>query len=200
MFLIPQSKYFVKNKKIIFFDGDGTIWYPKNSKRKKPPHWIYSDKTIGSNYLSHLILTPSALVSLKKLRKLGIILVLLSTHPHSPKEADIILKGKVKHFKLEGLFDHFYTSRDNPKGKGEMILKVLRKEQIPKSHALMVGDSYRFDYLSAKKVGVDALLIKSEYMKHPPRGKKIQNTINELKDVVEVLMRRNKKLFSTEKI
>ena len=35
------------NKTIIFFDGDGTIWYPKNTKRKVAPHWIYSDKEIG---------------------------------------------------------------------------------------------------------------------------------------------------------
>ena len=173
----------MKNKKIIFFDGDGTIWYPKSTKRKKAPHWIYSDKKVN-NHLGHLILTPAALASLKKLKKLGIALVLLSTHPHPPKEADIILKEKVKHFKLEGLFDDFYTSRDNPEGKGEVILKVLRKKHIPKSHALMVGDSYRFDYLSAKKVGVDALLIKSEYMKHPPRGRKIEKTISELKDMV----------------
>jgi hypothetical protein len=31
------------NKLIIFFDGDGTIWYPKATKRKVKPHWIYSD-------------------------------------------------------------------------------------------------------------------------------------------------------------
>jgi len=177
----------VKNKKIIFFDGDGTIWYPKSTKRKKAPHWIYSDKKIGNNHLKHLVLTPTALVSLKKLKKLGIALVLLSTHPHPPKEADVILKRKVKHFKLEELFDDFYTSRDNPEGKGEVILKVLRKKHIPKSHALMVGDSYRFDYLSAKKIGVDALLIKSEYMKHPPRGRKIEKTVNGLKDIVKII-------------
>lgn len=174
-------------KKIIFFDGDGTIWYPKSSKRKKAPHWIYSDKKIGDDYLKHLILTPSVLVSLKKIKKLGIVLVLLSTYPHSPKQADILQKTKIKHFKLQEIFDDFYTSRDKREGKGEAIVRILRKKHIPKCQALMVGDSYRFDYLSAKKVGVDALLIKSDYMKHPPRGKKIQKTIKGLKDLVEVL-------------
>ena len=177
----------MENKKIIFFDGDGTIWYPKSTKRKKAPHWIYSDEKIGNDYLKHLVLTPAVLVSLKKLKKLSMILVLLSTHPHPPKEADVLLKGKVKHFKLEELFDEFFTSRDNPEGKGDVILKVLRKKHIPKSQALMVGDSYRFDYLSAKKVGVDALLIKSAYMKHPSRGRKIGKTISGLKDIVELL-------------
>ena len=177
----------MKNKKIVFFDGDGTIWYPKKTKRKKTPHWIYLDKKIGNNYLKHLVLTPSALVSLKKLKKLGIILVLISTHPHPPKEADVILKAKVKPLKLEELFDNFYTSRDKPDGKGEVILKVLRKKHIPKSQALLVGDSYRFDYLSAKKVGVDVLLIKSEYLWHPNRGRKIQKTISGLRDLVGII-------------
>lgn len=177
----------MKTKKIIFFDGDGTIWYPKNTKRTKAPHWIYLDKKIGKNYLKHLVLTPSALVSLKKIKKSGVILVLISTHPHPPKEADVILKKKVKHFKLEEIFDDFYTSRDKPDGKGEVILKVLRKKRIPKSQALLVGDSYRFDYLSAKKVGVDVLLIKSEYLWHPNRGRKIQKTINGLRDLVGII-------------
>lgn len=181
----------MQNKKIIFFDGDGTIWYPKSSKRKKAPHWIYSDKKIGDNYLEHLILTPLTLVSLKKLKKQGIILVLLSTHPHPPKEADVLLKGKVKHFKLEEIFDDFYTSLNKQEGKGEAIVRILQKKHIPKSQALMVGDSYRFDYLSAKKVGVDALLIKSDYMKHPSRGKKIQKTISGLKDLVGILSNKN---------
>ena len=187
-FLITFLNYtFVKNKKIIFFDGDGTIWYPKNTKRKKTPHWIYLDKKIGNDYLKHLVLTPAALVSLKKIKNLGIILVLLSTHPHPPKEADVILKKKVKHFKLGELFDYFYTSPDRPEGKGKIILKVLRKKHIPKSQALLIGDSYRFDYLSAKNVGVDVLLIKSEYLWHPNHGRKIQKTISGLKDVVKIL-------------
>lgn len=178
-------------KKIIFFDGDGTIWYPKNSKREKAPHWIYSDKKIGDNYLEHLVLIPSVLVSLKKLKKLEIILVLLSTHPHSPREADVLLKSKVKHLRLENIFDDVYTSRNKQEGKGNEIVKILQKKNIPKSQALMVGDSYRFDYLSAKRVGVDALLIKSDYMKHPPRGKKIQKIISGLEDVVEILSDKN---------
>jgi FMN phosphatase YigB (HAD superfamily) len=177
----------VNKKKIIFFDGDGTIWYSKSTKRSKTPHWIYSDKEIGDNYLPHLMLTPSALATLKKLKKLGIILVLLSTYPHLPKEADILQEAKIRHFNLEKIFDDFYTSRDKRSGKGEAIVRVLNKKHIPKSQALMVGDSYRFDYLSAKRVGVDALLIKSDYMKHPPRGRKIQNTIGGLKDLVEIL-------------
>lgn len=174
----------MRNKKIIFFDGDGTIWYPKKTKRKIAPHWIYSDKKIGSRYLEHLILTPSAITTLRKLKRFGIILILLSTHPHPPKEADVLLKGKIKHFKLDKLFNEFYAARDNPEGKGKLIVQILNQKHIPKSQALMVGDSYRYDYLSAKKVGVDGLLIKSDYTKHPVRGKKV---IGQLQDMIDFL-------------
>lgn len=175
----------MNTKKIIFFDGDGTIWYPKNTKRKIAPHWIYSDKKIGDKYLEHLILTPSTVATLKKLRKLGLILILLSTHPHTSKEADIVLKKKVIHLKLDGLFDEFYSSRDYPEGKGELIVKILKKKNIPKSKALMIGDSYRYDYLSAKKIGVDAFLIESEYM--ASKGKPVKKVIKQLRDVIEEL-------------
>lgn len=177
----------MKRKEIIFFDGDGTIWYPKATKRTRAPHWIYVDKKIGSKYLDHLTLTPTALAVLKKLKKKGISLILLSTHPHPPKEADILLQGKVKHFKLGTVFDEVYSVRNHPEGKGELILKILKEKKIFKSRALMVGDSYRYDYLSARRVGVDALLITSPYMKHPARGKKIQKVIKHLKEIPKLL-------------
>ena len=170
------------NKKIIFFDGDGTIWYPGRTKRSIAPHWIYSDKKIGNNYLEHLVLIPSALTTLKKIKKSGILLVLISTHPNPQKEADILLKKKVLHFKLENIFDEFYTSREYPEAKGELMVRILKKKHIPKSRALMIGDSYKYDYLSAKKVGIDVFLIKSEYLSL--EGKRVKKVINQLKDII----------------
>ncbi|MGD0577058.1 MAG: HAD hydrolase-like protein [Candidatus Staskawiczbacteria bacterium] len=177
-----KQNNFTNKKEIIFFDGDGTIWYPKDTKRKVAPHWIYSDKEIGEKHLEHLILTPSALTTLKKLKKLGKIIILISTHPHSKKEADILLKNKISHLKLDGIFDEFYSSRDYPEGKGEVIAKVLKKKHISKSKALMIGDSYRYDYMSAKKVGVDCFLIESEYMS--AKGRRVKKVIKSLGDIL----------------
>lgn len=174
-------------KKLIFFDGDGTIWYPESTKHTIAPHWIYSDKKIGNDYLKHLIIIPAALEILKKLKKLGIKMVLLSTHPHSPKEATKLLKSKVKKFDISNFFDDYHASKDSPDEKGKLMEKILRAKGIPKSNALMVGDSYRYDYLSAQKVGIDALLLKTPYMKHPPRGKKISKTINNIKEVLNYI-------------
>ena len=166
-------------KKIIFFDGDGTLWHPKKTGYSKHPVWLYKDRRF-KNYTNHLIMTPSALSTIEKLKRMGIITVVLSTHPHPPKEADAIIKHKIKHFELEELFDEVHATRVDPVSKGELMLKILKKRKIPKSKALMVGDSYKWDFEPAKDVGVDALLIESEY---EPMKSQVKRTIKKLSDI-----------------
>jgi len=166
------------NKKIIFFDGDGTLWYPKNTKRSKRPDWIYSKNTKSKKYLPLLTLTPSIAKVLLTLKRKGKILIALSTHPHSLKEADEHMNSKIKHLKIEHLFDSILTARPHPLGKGNAILNFLKKSKIPKSQALLIGDSYLYDYRSAKSVGVDCLLIKTPYMS--PKGRRVKKTITNL--------------------
>ncbi|MEN7982167.1 MAG: HAD hydrolase-like protein [Nanoarchaeota archaeon] len=168
-------------KKIIFFDGDGTLWYPKKTKYTKHPVWLYRDKRF-KNHTNHLIIIPSVLSTIRKLKKMGIITIILSTHPQPPKEADVIIQHKIKHFKLKNLFDEVYATKIRQESKGEFILKILKKRKIPKSKALMVGDSYKWDYQSAKKIGVDALLIESEY---EPLKSKVKKTIKKLSNIFE---------------
>lgn len=171
-------------KRIIFFDGDGTLWYPKKTKYTKHPVWLYKDKRFR-HHTNHLIMTPSALPTINTLKKKGIITIILSTHPQPPKEADAIIQHKIKHFKLKDLFDEIYATKEYQKSKGEFILKILRKRKISKSKALMVGDSYEWDYKPAKEIGIDALLIESKYRKKHLIAKRIKKTINQLKDVLE---------------
>ena len=170
-------------KKIIFFDGDGTLWYPKKTKYTKHPVWLYKDKRFR-NHINHLIMTPSTLSTIKKLKKMGIITIILSTHPQPPKEADAIINNKIKHFKLKDLFDEMHATREYQRSKGEFILKILKKKKIPKSKALMVGDSYKWDYKPAKERGVDALLIESQY---DPMKSRIKRTIKKLSDIFEYI-------------
>ena len=174
-------------KKIIFFDGDGTLWYPKKTRYKEKPHWVYLLDESEDNHNKHLIMIPTVLNTLKKLKKAGVITILLSTHPHPPKEADNIINNKVAHFKLENLFDEIHATRLHHGSKGEFIVKILNKRAIPKNNALMVGDNCRWDYTPARKVGVDALLIESEYMKKDPQGKKIKKTIKKLSNVLNYI-------------
>lgn len=171
-------------KKIIFFDGDGTLWYPRKTKYKEKPHWVYSLKCTADGHCSHLMMIPTVLATLKKLKKMKVITVLLSTHPQSPKEADAIIQHKVAHFKLDHLFDEIHATRESHTSKGKFIVKILEKRNIPKNNALMVGDHYHWDYKPARDVGVDALLIESDYMKKDFQGKKIKKTIKKLSDVL----------------
>lgn len=170
-------------KKIIFFDGDGTLWYPKSTKHTQKPHWIYHDSATMNDYKPHLILIPGVVSTLRELRKQGIMTVVISTHPHFAKEADAILKEKVRHFGLETLFDEVHAARNIPTGKGAVITRVLKRLGLSKRSALMVGDSYLWDYIAAKNVGVEGLLIDTAYLKtHTGAGrvKRIIKNINEV--------------------
>lgn len=173
-----------KHKKIIFFDGDGTLWYPKKTKHTEKPHWIYSSGGTLNDHCEQLVMIPGVLPTLKKLKKNEITTILLSTHPHLHEEADAIINHKVSHFKLNKLFDEIHATREFHASKGEFIVKILKKRGIPKSKALMIGDTYNWDYKPARDVGVDAFLIESEYMKNDRHGKRIKNTIKKMSEVL----------------
>jgi|SRR3989344_4664557 len=174
------------NKKVIFFDGDGTLWYPKKTKYSKHPVWVYKDRRI-KDYLNHIVMIPSVLSVIKKLKQMGIITVILSTNPSPPEIADIHIKHKVKHFKLDGLFDEVYATRPYPESKVEFMLKILKRRKIKKSNALMIGDSYKWDYEPAKNNGIDALLIKSKYMHEHEAVKSVKRKINKLSDLLKYI-------------
>ncbi len=177
-----NSKIIPKTKKIIFFDGDGTLWYPIKTKHKEKPHWVYMDKNI-KNYHDHLVLIPTVESTLKKLKRMGILTVVLSTHPHEIDEAYKIINKKVEHFNLKELFTEVHATREYHKSKGEYITEILKKYNISKTQALMIGDNYLWDYKPAKDIGVDALLMQSDYMKKDKRLK----IIKKLSDVFDYM-------------
>ena len=175
-----------RTKKIIFFDADGTLWYPIKTKYKEQPHWIYKDKSI-KDYHTHLVLIPTVESTLKKLKRMGILTVVLSTHPHEIDEAYKRINKKVKHFNLKKLFTEVHATREYHESKGEYIVEILKKLNIPKTQALMIGDKYLWDYKPARDVGVDALLMQSDYMKKDKRLK----TIKKLSDVFDYIKPQN---------
>lgn len=163
----------MKPKTFIFFDGDGTLWYPIKTKHTVLPHWLYLDKSIKDKH-PHLMLIPQVENTLRRLKKLGVLTVILSTHPHEKDEAYRILNKKVKHFNLEELFTEVHATREHYASKGEYITEILSRLNIPKNRALMVGDNYKWDYKPARKIGVDALLVESAYMKKDKRLKTLK--------------------------
>ncbi len=180
-FIIGMTRS-LKNKKIIFFDADGTLWYPIKTKHTILPHWLYLDKNI-KDHRPHLMLIPGVKDTLVRLRKKGIITIILSTHPHEIDEAYAILNKKVEHFTLKDLFTEVHATREHYNSKGEYIIEILRRLKIPKTKAVMVGDNYKYDYKSARNVGVDALLVQSVYMKRDKRLKVIKN----IEDILNII-------------
>jgi beta-phosphoglucomutase-like phosphatase (HAD superfamily)/predicted kinase len=171
-------------KKIIFLDGDGTLWYPKKTKRTEKPHWIYDHPETKDNYLEHLELTPDTKETLEKLKDLGVYLVVISANPRAEHMAVPEIKERLEHF---GLTSFFYSVRSSlgsdPKGKAEVMLDVLNTIGLGKEGALMIGDSFVYDYLAAKEVGIDALWIENSVSKLPEVMPTDLKSIKELSDV-----------------
>jgi FMN phosphatase YigB (HAD superfamily) len=169
-------------KRIIFFDGDGTIWYPATTRRAHKPHWVYK---VHADCRPHLVITPTTRSTLRALRRMGVRTVLLSTHPHAAREATRVLRDKVAHFKLGGLFDDLCPTRPKPGSKTTHIRRLLSRYGIPKGQALMVGDSYKWDYRPAKRAGIDALLIESAYRHTDPGARRIRRVIRDTREVLQ---------------
>ena len=171
-------------KEIVFFDGDGTLWYPKSTKYTQKPHWVYHDPATAGDPHQHMMLTPTAVETLQQLKRAGKLLVVLSAHPHPPEEAAKIIRAKVRHFNLDHVFDEVHATRPYEASKGEFMLKILKRRGISKKNALMVGDLYDWDYAPARQKGIDAVLLRSDYQRDHPQGKRVRRTIAQLQDVL----------------
>lgn len=150
-------------KKIIFFDGDGTLWYPESTERRVKPWWIYSDTNIQNDYLDHLVLDPQARELLIFLKINNIKAVILSTVPEIEMAPQQVLSEKIEKMGITGLLDDFFATGEYPEAKGEKILELMDHYGLDHSEALMVGDSYKWDYQSATRAGVQAILLDCPY-------------------------------------
>lgn len=178
--------------KLIFFDGDGTLWYPKKTKYKAPPWIVYNKNEDLNKTLKRQMLIPNVRKTFKYLKKNGIKLAIISTQPDKTKKMrDERLHSKLKYFGIEKFFDYVESSKvvSNHAGlssKDKEILKILKRTHIPKSSALMVGDVYESDYLPAKRVGIKAVLVDGfKYEGKSRLGLRIRRKIY---DISEILM------------
>lgn len=175
-------------KKIIFLDGDGTLWYPKATKRAQKPHWVYHDATTKDNYLEHLELTPGTKEALKILHEKGMYLAVISANPCDEEAAVKEIKERLDYF---GLSDLFYACRasegNDPNGKVAIMLEILAGLGLEKEDALMVGDSYFYDYLAAHENGIDAFFIENDVSKRPEMMPTNLQSIKEIEDLLTIL-------------
>ncbi|MDQ5957629.1 MAG: hypothetical protein QG614_604 [Patescibacteria group bacterium] len=129
------------------------------------------------------MLTPGTEQTLKELKKRGILCVILSTHPKNLQNTQKILEDKILHFRLKDYFFELHATEEFHGSKGDFIIKILQKYNIPKTKALMIGDNYLWDYKPARNVGIEAVLLQSEYMKKDKRLKVIKNIKEVLKAI-----------------
>lgn len=172
-------------KKIIFFDGDGTLWYPEKTKRQIPPQWVYTDPDIADP-IAEFVVTPTAPELLQELGKLGIKRVLLSTSPLAEEEAIMHRIAICQHIDIHHLLDDVHAAPVRVTGKSERIIDLLQRYELQAADALMVGDTYAWDYQAAENVGVEGLLLRSEYQaEHIPAvgDRAIDNIIDVLRFV-----------------
>ena len=175
-------------KKIIFLDGDGTLWYPKKTLRTEKPHWIYYDPETKDNYLEHLVLTPEVKETLGILKEKGYLLIVVSANPSEESIAIEEIKNKLRYFEILNLFDSVKSSdADDPNGKGDVMLKAIAEFGLSKSDAIMIGDSYLYDYLAAKNAGIDSYFIKNTISILPETLVEEIQSIDEVSDILDIL-------------
>lgn len=175
-------------KKIIFLDGDGTLWYPHKTKRTEKPHWIYEHPETKDNYLEHLELTPDLVETLEKLKSKGILLVVISANPYAEHIAVSQIKERLEHFGLTSFFHDVRSSAgDDQNGKAGVMLAILQAMNLKKEDAVMVGDSFYYDYQAAKNIGVDAFWIENLAGKVPETLPNDLQKINEVSDLLNIL-------------
>lgn len=159
LYYLPLTLCLFYVVRIVFLDGDGTLWYPRVSRNTKPPHWVYDQPRA----LERMTLVPKARQALRRLRLMRVLLVLVSTHPFSARHSRRVLMKKVRHFGLMNIFEHIVATPTTESAKASAILRILARHRIPRGQALMVGDSYRWDYEPARTHQIPALLIESRY-------------------------------------
>lgn len=171
-------------KKIVFFDGDGTLWYPRETKRTRIPWWIY--EAHPDNYLELLELDPDTVDILNKLKENSIKVIILSTHPCHLVDANNVLKKKIRHLSLTGLIDRYFATEEYYEAKAEKIMELLAQYGFKKEDALMVGDSYNWDYRPAETYGIDAVLVDSLYHQERKELEPAEKTIKKLSELKEL--------------
>lgn len=170
-------------KKVVFFDGDGTLWYPESTKRTVAPHWIYEH----DDPWSHLVPTPRTAETLQRLGEINVRRVLLSTCPLPEEEALASRRRAARQVGIEHLLDDIQVAPVYPAGKGERIVALLQRYDLLAVDALMVGDTLAWDYMSAQNVGVDALHIASSYQDEQARSLPEERVIAGLWDILPKL-------------
>ena len=114
--------------------------------------------------------------------------MVISANPYAEDIAIKEIKERLEHFGLVSLFHSVRSSLgSDPQGKAGVMLDVLKVLNLNKEDALMVGDSYFYDYMAAKDVGIDAFWIENSVGKVPEVMPSDLQSIKEMSDILDIL-------------
>lgn len=154
-----------KLAKAIFLDRDGTIIRHVELMRR----------------VSDIKILPHAAESIKKLNKLGFLVIVVTNQPvvarglAVPKEIDAIHAVLISQFKKKGAkIDAVYFCPHHPnadvkkyrlgcrcrKPEPGMLLKALKKYKIDPERSYMIGDAM-IDVVAGKRAGLKTILVKT---------------------------------------
>lgn len=174
-------------KKIVFFDVTGTLVYPKKTKNKENPGFLYSKYSKRADAYGYMTLTPHAKQTLLELKKKGIKRVVVSAVSDGTGPEEI--RKMLKYFAISHLFDEIHTINFNTKGgKAPKVTSILNRLGISKKSALMVGDAYWADYRLVRDSGVDAVLFYSEWQRSiRPVARRVSRVIRDLNEIFKYI-------------
>lgn len=152
-------------KKIISFDWDGTLWYPKSTKHDKAPHWVYEEFSVVDEANAQLVLIPWVLEVLDFCKSQNIVLVLISTNPNITSIAQKQVEDRANLLWVDRYFDFIISARDYPESKWEILTEFAKHHKIDLDNMLHIWDSYNRDYASVQTHWISSILIKTNYMK-----------------------------------
>ena len=153
----------MKKIKLISFDGDGTLRYPKTTTTTQKPHRIYEIYPQVDEANAQLILIPGTIELLEYCRGQWVIMILLSTNPNEVDIADQQVLYRSQLLWVDQYFDHILSARDYVASKWEILQRLADQHKIDYNQILHIWDSYMRDYASTADCNMNTVLIRTSY-------------------------------------
>ncbi|MGH9897144.1 MAG: HAD family hydrolase [bacterium] len=140
---IIESCVLPRNVRGIFFDAEGTLWYPKVSGAVEQ---FWRHPTVD-RALELFQVEPDLAETLAALRRSGIPLIVVSKHVQP------LLEQLLEAFKLRGYFDSVLVASD----KAAAIQRFVTEHRL--DPILMIGDTPEVDVTPVRRSGFAAVLV-----------------------------------------
>jgi FMN phosphatase YigB (HAD superfamily) len=141
------------SQRIVFFDAEGTLYVPKKG-RSFDDFWEGGEHTL-ERALENFELNDGVIETLKELLKKRTKLVVVSVHKED------LLPGLLEDLGVREYFADVLVNGD----KGDVMMKYLNDNNIPKENAMIVGDKYDIDIEPARRVGIKGLLLRGPILR-----------------------------------